>query len=700
MILRSNPRLQRPGPWTGPWQRWGLVLVAATTLGCASRSEWVTVRTTPRNPLAETLQLVGKDGPKPSERTEQILRRYDVVDLYRAEPRAAIKRLAQIQREEPNGELQYSIAELAYVAGRRAERLRKEECLAYYGTSLLHAYRYLFDERLQANTNPYDPQFRGACDLYNQSLEAVLRIVQEEGDLRPGPSRPIEIMSQVCSLQVELHSSGWHEEDFDNVRFVNDYQIVGLRNHYHTYGLGVPLIAQRRSHDQETASEAYYPDKLTFPLTAFLKIEEPQRAGGPPRAGSSEGGPRFVLQLLDPLDHKTVAIGQKQVPLESDLSTPLAYFLNQPEFDVESLSTRGLLNPEGVQQLQGLYMIDPYDPKKMPVVMVHGLWSSPVTWMEMYNDLRSDPYLREHYQFWFYLYPTGQPFWLSAAQMRADLERVREVVDPGRLRPALDQTVLVGHSMGGLVSRLQSVDSGNDFWATMSDKAFTELDADPELKARLEKAFFFQPSPSVRRVITLGTPHSGSRFANDVTTWLGRSVIKMPMKLVQGRQELQSRNRDFFRPDAPLSITTSIESLAPETTVLSTLRQADPAPWVSYHNVVGVKPRDGWIESYFGSEGDGVVSLASASLEGVPRVKSQLVVTADHMGVHRHPQSVLEVRRILLEQIEELRQFPRQGSEIVLTQRPTRHQPTDTLREVPPPADRAKYQEPNLRQPY
>ena len=66
----------------------------------------------------------------------------------------------------------------------------------------------------------------------------------------------------------------------------------------------------------------------------------------------------------------------------------------------------------------------------MPVVMVHGLWSSPITWMEMYNDLRSDPQVRENYQFWFYLYPTGQPFWTSATQMREDLAMMRREVDP------------------------------------------------------------------------------------------------------------------------------------------------------------------------------------------------------------------------------------------------------------------------------
>ena len=74
----------------------------------------------------------------------------------------------------------------------------------------------------------------------------------------------------------------------------------------------------------------------------------------------------------------------------------------------------------------GLYMVQPYEPGKIPVLMVHGLWSSPMTWMEMFNDLRSQPEIRDHYQFWFYLYPTGQPFWLSAAQLRRDLAKVRD----------------------------------------------------------------------------------------------------------------------------------------------------------------------------------------------------------------------------------------------------------------------------------
>ncbi|WP_425398077.1 esterase/lipase family protein [Aeoliella sp.] len=661
------------------YAQWLLLLLGLSLVGCASdRSQWVTVRTTPRNPLETTLNLVSREGPKPSDRTAQVLRRYDLVKLSERDLSATVTRLQQLQSDIDDREVQYSIAELAYIAGKKAEMNEKSEALSYYGTSLMYAYDYLFDRRQTDTLNPYDPQFRGACDLYNQSLEGTLRLVQADGVLRPGTQGVVHTIGRQCKFDIELNSSGWHAEDFDNFKFVSDYQIAGLRNHYHTYGLGVPIIAERRSHADELGAEKFYPDKLTFPLTAFLRIDRSELP-----ADGSPAKPRFVLELHDPLDRQTLAVDGMKVPLESDISTPLAYFLNQPDFKIEEVSTLGLLKPGEVEKLQGLYMLEPYDPNKMPVVMVHGLWSSPVTWMEMFNDLRSDPYVRQHYQFWFYLYPTGQPFWVSASQMRKDLAEMRVAIDPGQSSPALDQMVLVGHSMGGLVSKLQSIDSGDRFWETMSERSFADLQADPALKQELERAFFFQPNPSIRRVVTIGTPHRGSKFANDLTQWAGNKFIRLPMKLVTSRQALIRDNREYFRDNAPLDIRTSLDSLDPQSVLLTTLRDADPGPWVSYHNIAGRQAAEGF-SSWFSKEGDGVVSLESARLDGLPNVRSQLVVEADHLGVHRHPQSVLEVRRILFEQLAELERFPLPAGEVMMASASVESDTTDET----PPAER------------
>jgi pimeloyl-ACP methyl ester carboxylesterase len=456
--------------------------------------------------------------------------------------------------------------------------------------------------------------------------------------------------------------------------FVSDYKVKGLRNHYHNYGLGVPLIAMRRSHAGVDAAEQFYPPNVCFPLTAFLRVEGPDQLEHSASFNATQfhahqstlhtgpqvtdpTAPQFVLELYDSLDRNAITVAGRQVPLESDLSTPLAFFLNQPQFQDSELSTRGLFHPEEAKSLQGLYMLEPFDPAKMPVVMVHGLWSSPITWMEMYNDLRSDPLIRERYQFWFYLYPTGQPFWTSATQMREELAVMRRELDPARSYAALDQMVLIGHSMGGLVSKLQTVESAEAFWQTMSDEPFAELIADEDTVRVLASTYFFRPNPSVRRVVTLGTPHRGSEFSNDVTRWLGKKLITLPRKMLEGRNQLIANNREFFRRGAPIEIRTSIESLAPDSPLLPVLLAAAPGPWVSYHNVVGLDPDPGWRE-YLVGDGDGVVSLSSARLDETRQLRSQIIVPADHISVHRHPQSVLEVRRVLVEQLAELERFP------------------------------------------
>lgn len=653
-----------------------ITLTAATLFfGCASNSEWVKVRDTPRNPLVGTLNLLSPKGPRPTERTQQLLRRYDLEEDFNGDRAALLARLEDIQRREPNREHEYAMAEIAYITAKQAENIHRQRALQFYGTALIHAYRYLFDSEMAKPDdavalalNPYDPQFRGASDLYNQSLEGVLRYIQRDGEIRPGMTRTIITANHTCSFDVAMFSTGWHDDDINRLEFVNDYQIQGLQNHYHAYGLGVPLIAVRKTHQQPEPAERFYPPNVCFPLTAFLRVERSPPAAtnqgfdttsalGKLPAKSDPAAPHFVLELYDPLDRQSIDVARRRIPLEADLSTPLAYFLNQPQFREHDISTAGLLHPGKVKKLQGLYMLEPFDATKMPVVMVHGLWSSPITWMEMYNDLRSDPQVRDHYQFWFYLYPTGQPFWTSATQMREDLAAMRREVDPTRHYPALDEIVLVGHSMGGLIAKLQTVESADAFWATVSDHPLAGLKADPDTVRALATTFYFRPNPSIRRVITLGTPHRGSPFSNDITRWAGNKLIALPRRMLENQGQLLAQNRDYFCPDTPTGIKTSIDSLAPSSPLLPTLLAATPGPWVTYHNVVGHDPNPGW-RKYIVGEGDGVVALTSARLDNTPQLESQIIVSADHMNVHRHPQSVLEVRRILFEQLTELQDFP------------------------------------------
>jgi pimeloyl-ACP methyl ester carboxylesterase len=365
---------------------------------------------------------------------------------------------------------------------------------------------------------------------------------------------------------------------------------------------------------------------------------------------TDQGTMACSLELHDPLVARVTQVGLRPVPLETDLTTPLAYFLDTPEISrVSQLATMGLLNPNQLSPRAGLFMVEPYDPNKIPVLLVHGLWSSPLTWMEMFNDLRSFPEIREHYQFWFYLYPTGQPFWVSAAQLRRDLEALQRTLDPQQEAAALRHMVLAGHSMGGLVSRLQVIESRDDFWRIISDRPLDQIEAGPEDRESLAEVVFFSPNPNIRRVITIGTPHRGSHFANSYTRWLGRNLIRLPTMLVSRNERLIRQNPGAFHNTDLLTITTSIDSLSPKSPILPVMQQAQRAAWVHEHNIIGVVSDEGLV-GRLAAESDGVVHVDHARLAGA---ESEMFVTADHMSVHQHPRAILEIRRILLDNLED-----------------------------------------------
>lgn len=617
------------------------LLTMGLGLGCA-QEKWVRVREVPANPLAGPLQLLSPSGPQPTDRTKLLARRYDLEEDLSPAGSEALVKLAQYNEFEPSTDKLYALAELSYLAGKHSEARSRKKALEYHGLAVVHAYQYLFDERFGRYRNPYDPEFRGACDLYNGALESVLRIVQKQGKLVPGSTQTIETANHTVEITTVIRSHLWRAEDFQEFRFVSDYEIRGLRNQYHNYGLGVPLIAVRKHHENASPEEKYYPPGMSFPVTAFLRCM--------PSSDPRTGRQIVHLELYDPLNTSEISVSGRRVPLESDLTTPLAYALNQKELENLDSSTMGLLNPAQTAKLQGLYMLEPYQPGKIPVLMVHGLWSSPITWMEMFNDLRGSPAIRDRYQFWFYLYPTGQPFWLSAAQLRRDLAEARAIIDPQHRQPAIDQMVLVGHSMGGLLSRMQTVESGQQFWQVISEKPFEQLTASEQTRSELASLFFFKPVPEVRRVITIATPFRGSEFSNDATRWLGNKLIRIPKMLISERQALYRENPDYFRKDNLLDVNTSIDSLAPDSKILPVLLSAPAPQTVHYHNIVGRLGKNGLLRRVTG-DGDGVVSVSSARFE---RASSEITVDADHSSIHRHPLTVLEVERVLLEHLREV----------------------------------------------
>jgi hypothetical protein len=210
--------------------------------------------------------------------------------------------------------------------------------------------------------------------------------------------------------------------------------------------------------------------------------------------------------------------------------------------------------------------------------------------------------------------------------------------------------VLVGHSMGGLLSDLQALSSGDDYWKLVAKEPLDQLKADPEVREKLRQTFYFEPNPSIRRVVTIGTPHRGSPFSDQTAQWMAEKLVRGLQKIVPDK--IFRDNSGAFVDGSLIKVDTSIDSLSPHSPILPVMLAAHRMPWVKYHNIVGDYAMP-WYMKPFEQEGDGVVPITSAKVD---YAASEIVVPADHTTVHAHPAAVLEVRRILLDHLADLRQ--------------------------------------------
>ena len=638
---------------------WCLLLASpiVAVLGCSA----ITVRPARSPDLLQAFRTSLLEDHDLSPRTLQTLRQLDLEKTYADSPAQAFKRLQQLAVADPQSDRVFALAELSYLLGRQAESRKKQDAVVYYYFCAGYAYHFLFDVEpakginetgvrqvafppetpLQNASACFDPRFRLACDLYNSGLAKCLRAAQRAGRLDPtGQLHVPTVDGEGFTLSVVHHGFAWRPDEFGPLQFCCDYEVEGLQNLYHGYGLGVPLIGSRDPAAPGPA-HAYYPHGVDFPVSAFFRFD-----GSLAELCACHCG---RLELYNPLAVQKVEVKGRPVPLETDLTTPLAYYLSHAELDVPYT---GFLRPDEVQKQSGIYMFEPYQRGKIPVLMVHGILSSPVTWAPLFNDLRADPEIRERFQFWFYLYPTANPYMLTAADLRQTLAQLRAELDPRHTDTALDRMALVGHSMGGIVSRLLTVDSGGDFWRLVSSEPFDNLKIGADDRAELQRIFFFDRQPSVRRVIFLGTPHHGSDLSPSFPARLAEHFIRYPTRLMRLANEVAKANPVAWPILHKGALPTSLDMLKPGSPVLELIAyEPDPAG-VHYHSIIGELPRDERFIEYFIPGGttrektDGVVTYASAHLESVD---SEIIVPADHLHIHHHPLAVQEVKRILLE---------------------------------------------------
>src|SRR4051794_39998663 len=69
---------------------------------------------------------------RPTERTLETLKRYDLEREYRRDVNSALLRIEKFAQRRPEAELVYALAELSWIEGRRLDRWRKPQALDRY----------------------------------------------------------------------------------------------------------------------------------------------------------------------------------------------------------------------------------------------------------------------------------------------------------------------------------------------------------------------------------------------------------------------------------------------------------------------------------------------------------------------------------------------------------------------------------------
>ena len=477
-----------------------------------------------------------------------------------------------------------------------------------------------------------DPRPADARAVYDASLREILRLTNGRR-IRLDQDWVDHMAALGVRVTLSRDGTDWGPEQLDDLLFADDYAVEGIDNQFHTGGIGVPLIGLKKFSlkdlEGREGEEKFLMPRQVYPVTAILHPEAP----------SGDGRVALRLELHDPIRSMQVNFAGRPQPLASDLTTPLVYHFARSALPV--LQEVGLLDPQWLEKLAGLYMLHPYEPGKIPVLFVHGLRSSPAAWMKVINDLRGDPVLRDKYQFWLFMYPTGSPFPDSAGRLRTALDELRQVVDPGHADGALDRMILVGHSMGGLISRMMITSSGDRIWKLVGRRPFEELRATPERKAHLRNVFFFEPHPSVTRTVFIATPHRGSELGDQFIGRLTDRLIRLPGSLRSTYRELLMQNgRDFFTSEIVRDgLPSSIDELRPDNPLLKALNGLPVKPGMVAHSVMGRKDPTVPIPE----SSDGVVAYKSSHIDWAA---SEKVVLGDH-GCQDTPETIVELSRIL-----------------------------------------------------
>ena len=449
-----------------------------------------------------------------------------------------------------------------------------------------------------------------ACETYNAAcgeLTVLLRS-SEGGRLW---NQPLSLNGgKTYHLRLEPASSGvWAPNYFTTFERADQIKEKLIKKENIQEGVGGALVGVRIVNPPEKFMPAR---GITAPVTATLDFHSTD----------------VTLALHRPAKQPLASVEAKTRPLAANFSAPISYY--QPPGNLLLLGLMGGFRSSRFMDKTGLYFLQPYDPDRIPVVFVHGLFSSPFDWVQTINGLQADPEIRKHYQFWIFGYPTGNPILYSALRLREELAKA------DKLYPNHRPYVVVGHSMGGMLTRMQVITVTEPMWEKGLGETAKTIFRENSSDSLVVRATTFQANPRIKRVVFICTPHRGSNMASSGLGRFGTSLIALPLNIATVMKDTITSAELVQLTGSSKRLPTSITGLKPSNPALPVVNEARIG--VPYHSIIGDRGKGDSPNST-----DGVVPYSSSHLDGA---QSEVIVPGPH-GACDLPQTIAELDRLL-----------------------------------------------------
>jgi len=555
--------------------------------------------------------------------TEDWLENEGLDEAYRRNPGETIASLAALRNEKLTTETRAAIAELCTNHAQRIEKRDPVEAIGYFLAAAEITYPGV----------KADPSDRTVAVPYSFATGEAAKLLLDSGSNGPA--------NYAVPGPWEEYRIRWNRKEknladpayFDSLLMADQLKLAGLSPEERkiSKGFGAPMIGWRDATEERRREDPFLsPVGRALPLAAISRF--------------SDGGSTVSLSLIDLMLTHTTKFGGKEVELAGDFAAPI--FLMRNRVPIKAIGFRGMLNPQATSRFSGLHAVEPVRKNKIPLVFVHGLGSDPTTWIQALEMVMTDPELREKYQAFVFIYPTGLPIIFDAHLLRNRLTQLREA--HGVSSPKLRELVLVGHSLGGLLSSAQIRTSGDLLESVFFTKPLDEVEGlPPERKEIMEDIFYFDANPDVRRVVFFAAPHRGSDIASNWIGRLGAALVRIPTRMLPGG-DLSGQVIDGLTGHGKEALhrpPNSIIQLEPRAPVLEAMLKMPISDRVTYHSIIGTAdPEQPILQST-----DLVVPYWSSSLKGA---STEDVYHGTHVSINKEEEAMNRLRQILHEHLD------------------------------------------------